>query len=152
MDEIRTAATAIGVLIAVASFFIARHAERVATKKASLAHLLGSKETVAFAALKLSQKGLPSNIEERTTILQLVMQAIIYESSDRTRAILLSTLSSHWNEYASDIKAAHQFVLQKFQSIEKYEYSTKELNFERAFKRLNLVQKLISYEEKAAEA
>ena len=134
MDEIRTAATAIGVLIAVASFFIARHAERVAKKKASLSHLLGSKETVAFAAMKLSQKGLPSNIEERTTILQLVMQAIIYESSDRTRAILLSTLSSHWKEYKTDIKAAHQFVLEKFHSIEKYKYSSRELNFEHAFK------------------
>jgi hypothetical protein len=129
MDEIRTAVTAIGVLIAVASLFIARHADRQAKKSTSLMHLLGRKESVAFAAIKLSREGLPKDRDERTVVLQLLMQAIVYESSDRTREILLSTLSEHWKDYSSDIESAHSFVVEKFRSIQKYNYSDEELNY-----------------------
>lgn len=73
----------------------AKKAEKTAAKALDLQRLLGEKEEVAFAALKLLREKLPKNEKERGEIITAIIQACIFERSDRTRAFLYRVISEN---------------------------------------------------------
>jgi hypothetical protein len=88
METLKILATVAAVLISVASFIIARLAGSRSKKAEEVRNLLGDKESVAFGALKLLRDGFPENPRDRKLVIAALMQACVFEGSDRARALL----------------------------------------------------------------
>jgi hypothetical protein len=78
MEELKTAIALTALLVSAASFIVAQRAAARAKKAEAIKELLGEKETVAFAALRLLRDGLPGNDAERALVLAAVMQACVF--------------------------------------------------------------------------
>src|SRR5262245_52342856 len=79
-------------------------AELRAAKAEDVTALLGEKETVAFAALKLQKSGLPTDPDERVLMLGAITTACVFTSSDRARALLYDVLHRHRDAGRSEIE------------------------------------------------
>lgn len=131
------------VLVAIASFIIARRADVRSKKAEAIKELLGEKESVAFAALKLLRDGLPEDEAERRLVLAALMQACIFEGSDRARALLYRVIEKNRAKFGSELKDALQAIRDTFDSMDSYHFTKEELDLERGRRRISAVEKVI---------
>lgn len=143
MEELKLVVSVVAVLISIFSFVIARRSD-VRTKKAeAIKNLLGEKETVAYAALKLLRIGLPKNSEERRLLLDALLQACLFEGSDRARALLYRVIELNRKDYHDEIETSLQAIRDTFANMDNYNFDKSELNLERGQRRISAIQKVI---------
>lgn len=131
-------------LVAIASFVIARHADARSKKAESIKSLLGEKESVAFAALKLLRDGLPEKEADRKLVLSALMQACIFEGSDRARALLYRVIELNRVKYRSEFRDALQSIKDTFDSMNGYQFQKDELDLSRGARRISAVDKVVN--------
>jgi len=93
-----------------------------AKKTQDIVALLGEKEIVAFATLKLQAAGLPdkeNDPEYFRLVLRAMMTACVFTSSDRARALLYDVLRRSHTKYRAEIQEALDVVTRTFANIEK---------------------------------
>src|SRR5215207_3087848 len=129
-------------LVAIASFVIARRADASAKKAESVKNLLGEKESVAFAALKLLRDGLPEKESDRKLVISALMQACIFEGSDRARALLYRVVELNRAKCRSEFKDALQSIKDTFNSMSSYKFQQDELDLSRGARRISAIDKV----------
>lgn len=144
MEIAKLLVSVIAVLIAVASFIIARRVDIRAKKAEAVKTLLGNKESVAYAALKLLRDGLPNEAEERRLVLAALMQACVFEGSDRSRALLYRVIELNRAKYRPEIQEAHKTIRDTFDSMDRYQFPKEELNLNRGRIRISAIEKVIN--------
>jgi hypothetical protein len=135
-------ATIIAAVIAlIVSLIVNIYHEYQIKKREDLSYLLGAKETVAYAALKLHQKGLPDipwyfrgylrkrRIEDRKLMSDAILQACIMEGSDRARATLYYFVEKYSND--EDIKDSFKNIKNIYEVKERYHLSMHQLHLKR---------------------
>src|ERR671919_257578 len=108
METVKLVVSVVSVLLAIAAFVIARRADTRAKKAEAIKELLGEKESVAFAALKLLRDGLPSRVADRQLVLPALMQACVFEGSDRARALLYRVIELNRVKFRDELRSALQ--------------------------------------------
>lgn len=134
----------ITVLVSIASFIIARQADARSKKAENIKHLLGEKESVAFAALKLLREGLPAGEAERKLVISALMQACVFEGSDRARALLYRVIEKNHDDNSKEFEDALQSIQDTFNIMNAYNFSKEELNLERGERRIAAVRKVVN--------
>lgn len=143
METAKLVIAIIALLISIASFFISRQADSRSRKAEAIKNLLGEKETVAFAALKLLREGLPKNREERLLLIDAMLQACVFERSDRARALLYKVIQINRQKYLKEFRDSLDLIQKIFNSMGEYGFDKAELNLERGQRRINTVKKVI---------
>ena len=143
MEEVMKVIPLIAFLLSLASFFIAQRSAIKAKRAEAISHLLGEKETVAYAALKLLRDGLPSDQNERKLVIAALLQACVFEGSDRARALLYRVIELNRKSHSDDIRQALDFIAKTFESMRQYEFSKDELDLSRGQRRLANVERVI---------
>jgi hypothetical protein len=144
MEELKLVVAAVSVVLALASFAIARRADVRSKKAEAIEELLGEKEAVAFAALKLMQTGFPKSHQERALVLAALMQSCLFCSSDRARSLLYRVLELNRVTHRDEMKKALQTVKDTFDSMNRYHFTSDELNLERGNLRISAVDKVVN--------
>ncbi len=143
MEELKTAIAFTALLVSAASFIVAQRSAARAKKAEAIKNLLGEKETVAFAALRLLRDGLPSNDAERALVLAAMMQACVFEGSDRARALLYRVLDENRAQYGNELSVALRSIKETFASMDKFQFSREDLDLQRGQRRLAAVEKVL---------
>lgn len=143
MEEAKLVVSVAAVLLSLASFAIAQRSSLRAKRAEAITHLLGGKETVAFAALKLLRDGLPGNQNERRLVLAALLQACVFEGSDRARALLYRVIELNRVPYRIEFREAALSIKETFAGMDKYGFSLEELDLDRGRRRLSVVNKVI---------
>lgn len=141
----------ITVLVSAASFYIARRADVRSKKAENIQYLLGEKTTVAFAALKILDDGLPTDLGERKLVITALMQACVFQSSDRARALLYQVIEKNREKYHSEFVMALESIEKVFKGMKVYNFLEEELNLERGERRIAAVAKVVNNESQAAK-
>lgn len=134
----------VAVIVSSASFITASLANRRARKAEDIQALLGEKETVAFAGLKLLESGLPTDGEQRRILIRAVIQACVFESSDRARALLYRVIECNRDAHRPEFEAALDEIVQTFASMNAYGFNSEELDLRRGERRVSAVQRVIA--------
>ena len=143
METAKVLLSGAALAISILSFFIAQRSAARAKKAESIYHLLGEKETVAFAALKLLRDGLPRDLEERKLVLSALLQACVFEGSDRARALLYRVIECERKKYGNEIQDAFKSISDTFDSMDRYGFQQEELDLVRGRRRLSSVERVI---------
>jgi hypothetical protein len=143
-ENLKTITAIAAVILSALSFYIARLADKRAKKAELIKNLLGEKENVGFGALKLLRDGLPKEKKDRDLIISALMQACLFEGSDRARALLYRVIEKHKMEYLTELQIALTTISENFSSMDKYKFSTEELDLARGRKRLAVVEKVVN--------
>jgi len=130
------------VIVAALSFILAQMAAIRSRKAETVQNLLGEKETVAFGALKLMRDGLPSKDSDRRLIIDAVIQACVFESSDRARALLYRLIEMNPRQHIEFTRSLRS-VQETFQSMEKYSFTNEQLNLDRGKRRMETIRKVL---------
>ena len=144
MEEAKLVAAVLTIAIAIASFIVARRADVRAKKSENVKSLLGEKESVAFAALKLLREGLPAKEGDRRLVLAALMQACVFEGSDRARALLYRVIELHRVEFREELRTALRAINETFASMDRYQFQKEELDLERGRRRIAAVEKVVN--------
>jgi hypothetical protein len=136
--------SALTVLISIASFIIARRADVRSKKAEDIKNLLGEKQSVAFAALKLLREGLPANEKERKLVISALMQACVFEGSDRARALLYRVIEKNRATHSKEFEDALESIQNTFASMDTYNFLEEELHLERGKRRISAVRKVVN--------
>jgi hypothetical protein len=142
--------SAMALLLAVLSFYVARGAERRARKAESVKELLGEKETVAFAALKLLRDGLPAERKQRELVVDALIQACVFEGSDRARALLFKVIEENRGTSGPGLAAALERIEGIFTRMDEYRFDRDELDLERGKRRIRAVRRVVLGADAAA--
>jgi hypothetical protein len=142
VETVKILVAAAALLISVASFVISRMADTRSRKAEDIRNLLGYKESVAFGALKLLRDGLPKKQRDRTLLIAALMQACVFEGSDRARALLYRTIDLH-TEYRDEFKSALRVVEETFKSMDRHQFTKKELDLYNGKLRIGAVKKVL---------
>jgi hypothetical protein len=140
METIQVVVSVVAVLISIASFVIAQRSAARTKKAEAIQHLLGEKETVAFAGLKLIRDGLPVNDKERALVLAALMQASVFEGSDRARAVIYRVIELNRAEFRTEFKEALKSINETFNSMSRYGFKPDELDLSRGQRRISAVE------------
>jgi hypothetical protein len=132
------------VTIAIASFIIARRADSRSKKAEEVKSLLGEKESVAFAALKLLREQLPANERDRRLLLAALLQACVFEGSDRARALLYRVIELNRGQFREELRTALHAINDTFASMDEYKFTKEELDLERGRRRIAAVEKVVN--------
>lgn len=143
MEIAKLATSVVSVLLAVAAFVIARRADARAKKAEAIKELLREKESVAFATLKLLRDGLPSDAADRQLVVAGLMQASVFESSDRARALIYRVIELNRVKFRDELRSALQVIRDTFASMDRYQFIKDELDLERGKRRISAVQKVV---------
>ena len=143
-DEAKLAIAAISSALAIASFVIARRTSVRAKKAESIKQLLGEKEAAAFAALKLLQDGLPVDTHERQTVLLALMQACVFEGSDRTRALLYRVIDVNRAKYGQECKQALEVIQETFTEMDRFQFTKEQLDLDRGRRRIAVAERVVN--------
>jgi hypothetical protein len=66
--------------------------------------LQGEKESVAYVAVQVREEGLPDDKERRAQLLTALYLAILFQKSDRTRALVFSALRhSYYKKHREEV-------------------------------------------------
>lgn len=144
MESAKLIVSVLAALVAVASFIIARRADARSKKAEAIKHLLGAKESVAFAALKLLRDGLPKDLKDRKLVISALMQACVFAGSDRARALLYRVIEKNRKDFGEEFKAALQSIEETFDSMKSFNFPKEELNLERGRKRISAVGRVVA--------
>ena len=144
MEEAKLIVSLAAIVLSLASFAIAQHSAARAKKKETITHLLGDKETVSYAALKLLRDGFPRQKEDRALVISALFQACILESSDRARSLLYSFVEQSRAEHYTEMQAALAAIASTYDSMEKYKFTEKELDLKNGRLRLSTLTKVLA--------
>ena len=133
----------LALLISVASFIVARYSDGRSKRAEAIKSLLSERESVAFAALKLLRDGLPEKSAERNLVLSALMQACVFEGSDRARALLYRVIELNRVKYRAELQHALKTIEDTFNSMDRFQFDAKELDLERGRRRIAAVKKVI---------
>lgn len=136
MEEIKIAVAVAAFCLSLASFAIAHLASKRAKKAELITHLLGNKETVAFAALKVLRDGLPKSERDRALILASLVQTCVFSGSDRARALLYRVVEINRGAYVAELRAAASTVSETFDSMDRYQFEAEDMDLARGRRRL----------------
>lgn len=142
-EELKLLVAALTAVLAIASFVIARRADRRAKKAENITSLLGEKENVAFAALKILRDGLPRKEADRGLLISALMQACVFEGSDRARALLFRIIEDQRAEFGREFDSALNTIEETFKSMNRYNFSLEELDLSRGQRRICAVAKVV---------
>ena len=95
MEAVKLAVSLLALIVAISSFAIAQLVDSRSKKAEDIRTLLGDKESVAFGALKLLRDGPPARSRDRSLVTMAIMQACVFEGSDRARALLYRVKPKH---------------------------------------------------------
>ncbi len=137
------AISAASALIALAALFFARRADARSIRAEAINQLLGENETVGFAAIKLLTNGLPRAKHERSLVLLAALQACIFESSDRARALLYRVIEDNMHKHGSEIRYALGVVQETYSRMDKHRFKKEQLDLTSGRNRLEALEKLI---------
>lgn len=143
MEEAKIGVAIAAFVLSLASFLISLGAASRAKKAEAIKSLLGSKETVAFAALKILRDGLPKSHKQRQLTLAAIVQACVFTSSDRARALLYRVIEVSRSKYQAEYTQEAQAVRASFQSMGPYEFEGDDLDLARGNRRLAALQRVI---------
>jgi hypothetical protein len=132
------------VIISITTFFIARRADRRSKKAELIKNLLGEKENVGFGALKLLRDGLPETKKDRDLVISALLQACLFESSDRARAFLYRVIEKNKSKYPGEFEAGVTTIGEHLNCMDKYKFPKEELDLSRGRKRLSTVERVIT--------
>jgi hypothetical protein len=130
-------------MVSILSFVLAWLSNRRTRKAEEIKNLLGEKETVAYAGLKLMRDGLPNNMHDCRLLLGALLQACLFEGSDRARAILYRVIELHRDAYRYLLEHELKAIETTFENMEKYEFGLDELDLTRGQRRLKALKKVI---------
>ncbi|MFC8350046.1 hypothetical protein [Streptomyces sp. NPDC057280] len=134
---------ALALVISIVSLVLARLADIRSRKAEVIRNLLGEKETVAFGALKLLRDGLPPKRSDRDLVIDAVMQACVFESSDRARALLYRAIELNREQHEPEFLDAFHRVEKSFKAMDVYGFSVAELDLKNGHTRLGAVGKVL---------
>lgn len=144
-DWIKSVISIAAFLISLASFLVAMRSANRAAKAATITSLLGEKESVAFAALKLQREGLPNGKKDRGLLISAVVQACVFSSSDRARAILYSVIESYLPTCGDEIRGAAHSLAKIFAEMNKYNFTKDDLDLARGKRRLEALERVLNH-------
>jgi IS1 family transposase len=147
--DVETMISLLAFVLALASFVISAYSDRQRRKAEELKELLGEKESVAFAALRLLRDGLPTSAVERERTLDGVIQACLFERSDRTRTILFEVLERNQPRYAAEIDRAYNTLARIFDGMAGHNFTKEQLDLTSGRRRLGAVAKILGKEAPA---
>ena len=144
MADIELATSVTAVVISAASFWFALQADIRSRKAEAIKNLLGEKETVSFAALKLIKQGFPKfDAELRRLLIDAVLQASVLEGSDRARALLYRVIEDNRSRYHRELWDSLKRIRQTFENMERYHFTHEQLDLTKGLMRLDTVQRVI---------
>lgn len=143
-DILKTTAAVAAVIISTITFYIARLADKRSKKAELIKNLLGEKENVGFAALKMLRDGLPEDKKQRDLVISALLQACLFERSDRARALLYRVIEINKKKFPGEFEAGLSTIIEHFDSMGRYEFSPDELDLKRGARRLKTVEKVIT--------
>ena len=123
-------------------FRLAAIAQEQGRRAALLQALQGEKEAVGFTALYIAREGLPTEDAYRRQVLMALVQASIFSSSDRARAIVYTVLRDHMSKYRTEILETVGLVETMFRSLSSL--TSEELDLGRGQRRLAVLKKAIT--------
>ena len=115
-----------------------------AKKEENIKHLLGEKETVGFAALKIFNKGLPDKENERKELISAIMQACLFERSDRARALLFRVIELNREKYSTEFSDALDLLEETNKSMQSYGFTKEQLDTATAELRISAIRKVVN--------
>jgi hypothetical protein len=151
-ETVKTSLAAAAVVLSIISLVSARVQAAEAKRTQAVSNLLGEKETVAFAALKLLRDGLPVNAKERALVIPAVLQACIFEGADRARALLYRVIELNRANHLEELRAAMRLIKETFASMDRYDFQKDELDLARGKRRLRCVERVIEGTERSSAA
>ena len=143
MNNIELATSIMAILISSASFWVAYQADDRSKKAERIKDLLGEKETVSFASLRLIREGFPKDVKERQLVIDAVLQASVLEGSDRARALLYRVIEDNRSGHRRELLDSLKRIRQTFENARKYNFTSEELDLGKGFMRLDAVQRVI---------
>lgn len=143
-EILKTGAAVAAVVISTISFAIARLADKRSKKAELIKNLLGEKENVGFGALKLLRDGLAKNKKQRDLVISALLQACLFESSDRARALLYRVIEQNRNKYPGEFEAGLLTIREHLDSMGRYNFPPEELDLSRGRRRLSTVERVIN--------
>jgi hypothetical protein len=144
MESVKLAVSILALVVAISSFVIARLADSRSRKAEDIRTLLGDKESVAFGALKLLRDGLPARPRDRSLVVMAIMQACVFERSDRARALLYRVIDRNRAAHHVEFEKALDVVEQTFESMKVFDFDLAELDLERGHRRIKTVRKVLN--------
>ncbi|MDD7942962.1 hypothetical protein PHK61_31605, partial [Actinomycetospora lutea] len=101
--------------------------------------------------LKLLRDGLPPARDKanRHLAISAILQACLFESSDRARAILYRAIEKNLVEAHDEFKRALAEVVDIFTAMDRYDFDKSELDLARGRRRIETVEKVISGQPRA---
>jgi hypothetical protein len=126
------------------AFALAQRSSARAKRAEAITHLLGEKESVAFAALKLLRDGLPADAKHRQLVLAALLQACVFEGSDRARALLYRVIELNRASFRAEFQDALKNIKETFNGMTRYSFKREELDLTRGQRRLSVVETVIN--------
>jgi hypothetical protein len=143
MEEAKLILSATAIVIALASFLFAQRTAARAKKAEAIRNLLGEKETVAYAALRLLREGSPKDPDERQLVFDALAQACVFEGSDRARALLYRVIEQNRQAHSAEIAKAVAVIEDTFASMDAYAFKDDELDLGRGRRRLTGLKRVL---------
>ncbi|HTW72023.1 MAG TPA: hypothetical protein VMB34_30455 [Acetobacteraceae bacterium] len=128
--------------VSFSTFAIAEWRNRRARKAERIKNLLGDRSTIAYAALRILDEGLPEKKSERAPVIEAIIHACIFESSDRARALLYQVIDRN-RQYRNEFDAALQRVEDTFRNMSAFGFEPELLDLARGRKRISAVSTAI---------
>jgi hypothetical protein len=147
MDPLEITKLAVSVaafVLSFAAFALAQRSSARAKRAEAITHLLGEKESVAFAALKLLRDGLPADAKHRQLVLAALLQACVFEGSDRARALLYRVIELNRGSHRTEFQQALKNIKDTFTGMRSYSFKPEELDLTRGHRRLSVVETVIN--------
>jgi hypothetical protein len=128
--------------VSFSTFAIAEWRNRRARRAERIRNLLGDRSTIAYAALRILDEGLPQKQEERRAIIEAIIHACIFEGSDRARALLYQVIDQN-RQYRNEFDGALQRVEASFRNMSAFGFEPEELDPALGLRRISAVSKAI---------
>lgn len=138
--------TSVTVVVSVISLIISINANIRSTQTENIKDLLGEKEQIAFAVLKLIKKEkLPRNSEYRKLIIDAIIQGCIFEGSDRARVLLYQAIEKFYKnkKYRIEFEESFLFFFDSFKGMND-KFDDTDLDLSKAYKRIKTIKKIIT--------
>jgi hypothetical protein len=143
MDDMKLIISIFAVVVSGLSFIFAWRTDARSKKAEAIKNLLGQKESVAYAALKLLREGLPKDSANRRLVLSALMQASVFEASDRARSLVYRVVQLNRVQFRSELRDALMAIKDTFESMKGYGLTQQELDLGRGYRRIGSIEKII---------
>jgi len=147
-DNIENILTGLAVIVAIWSIIISLQVNARSKRAEKVNELLGEKESVAFAAMKLiNGNKLPEDEIDRKMMISAIMNACLFERSDRARTLLYYVIELNRGKYLHEFKAGFETISKVINSMKEYQFEKKVLDLSSAENRLEGVRAILDGEK-----